>query len=205
MYKKWLFIAWLTTLSIIHNKASGQTYNKIISDKEYYDFINNDILSDSFKIVHHVFRNRIKLDRNLLYYKDSADFEKKNLPEFIFYRRTYEGQILSNHLDTIFTRADIDFFGDQLNATKKIKVWKKPFNNSILIDSPEYNYNEQGLTGREMKFAVWGYSLPLFSLNRNYALVIKSTSIDEAHYVYKRNDQGGWDFVKKFQAWALHF
>lgn len=209
MTKIYLTIILIFFIIVRPTQLFGQTYNKIIPDKDYYDFINYDILNDSFKIIHHVFKSKIALDAKLLYYSDSSDFNKKNFAsnctDFIFYRREYNGKIFSNYLDTIFTRTDIDFFGQQLEAMKKTKRWKKSFENSVLIDSVEYDYNGKGFGGREMKFGVWGYSLPLFSSDKKYALIIKSNSVSLAHYIYKRNNNGGWDFVKKFREWALDY
>ena len=208
MTKKYILIS-LFVFLICPVQFYGQTYNKIIPDKEYYDFINYDISNDSFKVTHNVFRHRIPLNAKLLYYKDSADFNKKNYAnnctDFIFYRREYNGRVFSNYIDTIFTREDIDFFGQQLNAMRKNEFWKKPLVNSVFIDSVEYNYNGEVFFGREMKFGVWGYSLPLFSKDKNYVLIIKSNSVSQAHYIYKRNRNGGLDFVKRFGVWALDY
>lgn len=209
MPKKNLSLIWILLIVVCPTHFFGQTYNRIIPDKDYYDFINYNILNDSFKVIHHVFRSKIALDPKLLYYSDSADFNKKNsainCTDFIFYRREYNGRIFSNFLDTIFTKSDVDFFGQQLDAMKKNKRWKKSVENSVFIDSVEYNYTGKGFRGREMKFGVWGYSLPLFSNDRNYVLIIKSNSVLLAHYIYKRNSNGGWDFVKKFREWALDY
>jgi hypothetical protein len=209
MTKKCFFIIGAVFLLVGPIQFYGQTYNRIITDKDYYDFINYDILNDSFKITHNIFRYKIRLNPELLYYRDSADFNKKNFAinctDFIFHRRVYDGRVLSNYIDTIFTREDIDFFGQQLHAMRKTKRWKEPFVNAVLIDSVEYNYNGKGFFGREMKFGVWGYSLPLFSKDRNYVLIIKSDSVSSAHYIYKRNKKGGWDFVKTFGEMALDY
>jgi hypothetical protein len=209
MGKKYYFILWIVLFTVWPTQLFGQTYNRIIPDKDYYDFINYNILNDSIKVTHHIFRKRIPLNPKLLYYKDSIDFNKKNLAsnctDFIFHYRVFNKRVFSNYLDTIFTRADIDFFGQQLDAMRKNKRWKQPFENSVLIDSVEYNYNGNGFFGREMKYGVWGYSLPLFSYDRTYVLIIKSNSVSLAHYIYKRNKNGGWDFIKEFKVWALDY
>ena len=41
-----------------HLSVSGQTYNTIIKDKEYIDFINKDILRDSVKSKHRVLKRQ---------------------------------------------------------------------------------------------------------------------------------------------------
>ncbi len=187
------------------NRGISQTYSKIISDELYYSLINDDILSDSLTGVRHILKNRIPLEPKLSYYKDSADFKKKNkltnMRPFIFHKYIYNGKVYSYHLDTIFSRKDIDFFGEQLKAMKK-KRWKKPFANSILVDSVEYA-DDPSTYIRETKFGVWAYSLPLFSYDRNFAFVIKQTPATAAYYVYKRNKDGKWEVLRIFNVYSI--
>ena len=208
MFKTLFILFYLWSLTCV-NKSFSQTYNKIITDQEYYDFINSDISNDSVKVLHHIFRKRISLNKKLLYYKDSTEYIKRNngqyKDQFIFHHVVFKGRVFSNYLDTIFSKEDIVFFGEQLKAMRKNEYWKKEFKNSVFIDSLEYDYNGKDPFGREMKFGVWGYSLPLFASNKNYALIIKSNSVSRAYYIYRRSNKGEWNFVKKFNEWALDY
>ena len=207
MTKKYFQLILGILLFIGKSQTYAQTYSTLISDKEYYDFIDKDILRDSVKILHHIFRKRIPLDPDVLYFKDSADYISKNNNAnsnfFIFKHRLYDGKVLSNDLDTIFTKRDVDFFGEQLQAMQKGKIWKRPFINSILFDKVKYDKTDKNLFGRRKKFGVWGYSLPLFSFNRRYALIIKSDSIQDGYYLYKRDQQDGWELLKVFNDFAI--
>jgi hypothetical protein len=185
--------------------ANSQTYNSIITDKEYYDFINNDILRDSVKAKHHIFRQRFKLNPDEFYFKDSADFYAKNNPsnyKFIFRKLPYGNKVLTNEMDTIFTRLDIDFFGEQFKAMTKDTTWRSPFVNSILIDSVEYDMKDKHVFGRRTKWGFWRYSLPLFSLDKRYAIIIKLDSGSGGYYIYRQNEKGEWVLVKILNQYA---
>jgi glutathione synthase/RimK-type ligase-like ATP-grasp enzyme len=181
--------------------AHSQTYNSIISDKVYYDFINKDILRDSIKVKHHIFRLRFQLNPDEFYFKDSADFySKNNNSNYKFIFRT--GAYRSNELDTIFTRRDIDFFGEQFKAMAKGTAWQSPFVNSILIDSVEYDKKDKHVFGRRTKWGFWRYSLPLFSLDKRYAIIIKLGSGSGGYYIYRLNKKGEWILVKILNQYA---
>jgi hypothetical protein len=133
------------------------------------------------------------------------DFLLKNVytnSRFIFRRLPYGDKTLTNELDTIFTRQDIDFFGEQFRAMTKDTIWKIPFVNSILIDSVEYDKKDKRVWGRRMKWGVWRYSLPLFSLDRHYAIIIKTNSVGGGYYIYRLNESGEWILFKIINQWA---
>jgi hypothetical protein len=184
----------------------SQTYNKIIPDQDYYAFINNDITRDSVKVVQHIFRKIIPLYPDNFYFKDSADYLLKNNSNktiFIFKHHVWQSSVISNNLDTIFKRTDIDFFGEQLKSMKKRNTWKKSFVNSVFIDKVEYDENDKNVFGRRAKYGVWGYSLPLFSRDRRYAIIIKLNSVKEAYYVYRLNKENDWELIKEFNTVAI--
>jgi hypothetical protein len=197
--KKYSAVSFSVVFSLTALIAHSQTYNAIISDKEYYDFINKDILRDSIKVKHHIFRERYPLYPDEFYYKDSADYyAKNNHASFIFRTGAYR----SNELDSIFTRRDIDFFGEQFKAMTKDTTWRAPFVNSIFIDSVEYDKNDKRVFGRRHKWATWKYSLPLFSLNKHYAIIIKLSSGLTGYYIYRQIENGEWVLVKIINQYA---
>ena len=187
-------------------QSHSQTYNKLIPDEIYYDFINKDIIRDSVKVIHHIFRKSILLHPDNFYFKDSADYVLKNSSAntfFVFRNYAWQDKVISNNLDTIFTRTDIDFFGEQLKSMTKRKTWKKPFVNSVLIDEVEYEENDKNIFGRRAKYGVWTYSLPLFSHDRRFAIIIKSNSVKEAYYVYRLSKENDWEMIKEFNTVAI--
>jgi hypothetical protein len=182
----------------------GQTYNRIIVDEEYYDFVNKNILRDSVKIKHHIFRERHQLNLDDFYYKNVKDIDsisRRNY-HFIFSRLNYGDKILTNHLDTIFTRADIDYFAKQIQAMTNETTWKSPLANSVFIDSVEYSKKRINSWKRQPKWGYWRYSLPLFSLNKRYAIIIKSNSVGGAYFIYWRNEKDEWILVRVVNQWS---
>lgn len=189
------------TTSIAHS----QTYNSLISDNEYYDFINKDILRDSIKVKHHIFRKHYPLFENEFFYKDSAEYLLNNVItniHFIFRRFPYGNKTITNNLDTIFSRRDIDFFGEQFRAMTKDTIWRNTFVNSVLIDSVEYYKDEKLHWSQRAKWGVWAYSLPLFSLDRQYAIIIKASSVGGGYYIYKLDEHGEWILIKILNPWS---
>ncbi|MBK8788186.1 MAG: hypothetical protein IPN43_17270 [Chitinophagaceae bacterium] len=206
-FKMKTFFIILFTLACCLTTASAysQTYNSLISDSEYFDFINKDILRDSIKVKHHIFRKHYPLLENEFFYKDSADFLLKNVTtniHFIFRRFPYGHKTITNDLDTIFNRKDIDFFGEQFRAMTKDTIWRIPFTNSIFIDSIEYEKDDKQVGRKRSKWGVWAYSLPLFSLDRHYAIIIKASSTGGGYYIYKLDEYGGWFLIKILNPWS---
>ena len=181
-----------------------QTYNAIIKDEEYIDFINKDILRDSVKAKHRILKLRYPLTEDHFYYKDSAEFASKNTYQnqyFIFKRMQFGEKVLTHSLDTLFSRRDIDFFGAQLEAMKPDSLWKHSFKRAKLVDSAVRTYN------RRVKHIVYSYSLPLFSHDKSYAIIIKTFYCGllcggGAYYIYRRNSFGDWDLVKQINGWG---
>jgi len=191
----------LITLRLLDN-SFGQTYSKIISDQDYYTFINDDISKDSSSKVHYILSRQVPLNLNTFYYIDSADFQKKYRSfdiddlDFIFrYQEDRLGKIIHNGIDSIFKREDIDFFKSQFESMTSIHKWVNPFKNSILIDSIEYEACFQCPFGKRPKYGFVWYSLPLFSKDFKYAICIKQNSFYSAFHIYKRNSYLIWQLV----------
>lgn len=195
----------LTLLFVLINSiVYSQTYSKIIVDEEYYDFVNKDILRDSVKTTHHIFRERYKLNLDDFYYNNANDIDSisQRNNQFIFLRLAYGDKILTNHLDTIFTKTDIDYFAKQIHAMTSETNWKSPLSNSVFIDSLEYSKKRLGSRKRQPKWGYWRYSLPLFSFDKRYAIIIKSNSVGGAYYIYKRNEKNDWILIRVVNQWA---
>jgi hypothetical protein len=201
--KKLYYLVFTIAVNLLCKSMQGQTYNKLISDKEYYDFINNDIRCDSIKGKHRILKTRYPLTLDDFFYKDSLDYKGKNNyrnPHFIFRRLQYGNGVLTNFVDTIFTRTDIDFFGTQFQAMTKDTVWQTSFKNSILVDSAEH------ITYSRTRHVVYRYSLPLFSYDKTYAIIIKTFYCGMlcgggAYYIYRKNGLN-WTLIKKLNEWG---
>lgn len=185
--------------------SNAQTYSSLISDKEIIDFINEDISKDSIKTRRPIRQNFWKPDKETFYYSDSADFARKNNsfpPLFIFKRQVHRGKVYTNGLDSIFSRADIDFFLNQIESFTSWNTWIRPFKNSSLIreadmaDKNDYHKVKDGKV-------VFIYSLPLFSIDKRKAIIIKGFYCGflcggHGYYVYSLNEKNEWVMIKEF-------
>ena len=200
------YVTWMVIIfsSLTSSIVYSQTYNKIISDGEYYDFINKDILRDSIKVKHHIFRQRHTLSLADFYYERHEDIDSISRQNhlFIFKRLQYGNKTIINDLDTIFTRPDIDYFAEQIHSMTKELTWKSPLTNSVFIDSIKYTKKRINSWKRQPKWGFWRYSLPLFSLNKSHAIIIKSNSVGGAYYIYKRSEKDEWILIKVFNQWS---
>ncbi|RYZ24375.1 MAG: hypothetical protein EOO16_01420 [Chitinophagaceae bacterium] len=183
--------------------AGAQTYSRVIPDSTIVDFINRDILRDSFSGTHHIYTLIAKPAPDAFYYRDSADWERLNrsMPDFIFKRHVMRnGKVFSYGLDTLFSREDIDYFREQINGLRKRERWKDPFVNSVLEEHSELDATNHVRNVR------YRYSIPVFSKDHNRAIIIRSFYCGllcggGAFYVYRRNDRG-WVLEKKFGEWG---
>ena len=180
----------------------SQNYSKVISDSEIVDFINRDILNDSIKLTKTIRKMIFRLDVNEFYYKDSSDFIKKNQnSQFIFHHHTFKGREYTNHLDTFFSRKDIDFFYKQIKGQTKRTEWLKAFTNSVIVKNVELDSN------RHAKQVMYSYSLPLYSFDKRRAIIIKGCYCGflcggGAYYLYEKDNKNSWQLIRKINEWG---
>lgn len=148
----------------------AQTYSKVVSDSEIIGFISNDINLNKIKSIS---SQIYPLNINDFYYKDSADLIKKSndglsYSNFIFrYYKISRSKEFNYHLDTIFSREDIDFFKKQIQGLRNRKYWKFKFENTIFDDEPELD------STNHTKKTIYNYSVPLFSVDKRKVIIIK--------------------------------
>ncbi len=192
----------VTAFLLLSHVSLCQTYSKVISDSEIVSFIDSDILNDSIKFTKSVERQMFSLYLDVFYYKDSSDFVKKNENSlFIFRYNVFRGKEYTNHLDSIFSRKDIDFFYKQIKGQTKISTWLQSFVNSTLVDNVELDSN------RYAKQVMYSYSLPLFSFDRRRAIIIKGFYCGflcggGAYYIYERDNGNKWRLLRKINEWG---
>jgi len=182
----------------------GQTYSKVVTDSEIIEFINKDIKRDSVKVIKPIKQKISILRRDDFYYKDSADFKKKNDKNhnFIFrYHKLNRNRIITENIDTLFSREDIDFFYTQFKGQRKRKYWKRPFENSVFIDEPELDSNNNA------KQVVYYYSVPIFSKNKKRAIIEKYFFCGivcggGGLYIYEKKENDEWLLLKIINRWA---
>jgi hypothetical protein len=185
--------------------SSAQVYSKVIPDPEILSFINYDIKTNNIKAIS---SKLYPLNINDFYYKDSIDFARKNSPgslnftNFIFhYYRVSKSKEITNNLDTIFSREDIDFFKKQIRGIRKRLYWKTKFANTVFDDDPELD------STNHTKLTVYNYSIPLFSIDRKKVIIIKRFYCGflcggGAYNLYIKNTENTWVLFKQMNVWG---
>jgi len=184
-----------------YNASSAQTYSKIVSDSEIISFITHTTKAAHVKAMS---SSIYPLNVNEFYYSDSADLANKSnsISNFIFKRyKTGKEITFTYHLDTIFSRQDIDFFKTQIEGLQGEKNWKREFKHTFFDDAPELN--ERNLT----QHTIYDYSIPLFSVDKKKVIVIKHFYCGllcggGAYELYIKNANNKWKLVKKMYEWG---
>ena len=197
----------LFILLLISFVTKCQTYSTVVTDTEIIDFINEDIKRDSAKVKKNIRRAITIPSKDNFYFTDTIDFNDKSnmfMSQFIFKKILQKGKVITANLDTLtFSRADINFFLKQIEGFTKNTFWKKPFKKSVLVDKPEYKSNNY----RQVKSVVFNYSIPIFSLDKKKAILIKHFFCGllcggSGYYFYEMNTHNEWKLVKEFNVLA---
>ncbi len=80
-------------------------------------------------------------------------------------------------------------------------IWRSAFENSVLVESADH------IDYRRVEHIVYSYSFPLFSYEKNYAIIIKTFYCGMlcgggAYYIYRRLSNGDWTLIKKINEWG---
>jgi len=192
---------------------TGSSYSSVISDNEIYEFLNWMTIKNEDEyfeepIGRKVYYKIVKWDMENFIPKEEITINiNKNLFFRLFRRKEYKAQLLNfledvrsfdylydskSGTDTIFKQEDRDFIFLQFTSMKD-SIWHSSFSNSELVTTKELNY-------------VRYYSIPLFSLDRNYVIIYRSYHCGSlcaygGYYVYRRIDKNNWVFVTSVNTW----
>ena len=179
---------------LICTLTTSQTYSSVTSDKEIYDFLNWMTI------------NSKKYDEEPKLKQKRISCKILNWDEAVFFTDTVQvnnRQIIADYdclyqtrsgTDTIFNQQDRNFIYQQFTAIKD-SIWHQSFSNSkLLADQKQKRPNR------------YYYSIPLFSLNKNYVIINKAYYCGDecaygGHYVYKRIGTKKWKFVTVIMSW----
>jgi hypothetical protein len=166
---------------LVNQLAISQTYNSVTSDKEIYEFLSYIIkYEDKYKEEP---RFGLKYISEKIISWKKEDFVQNASTEKTDNKYIFKEEI---HMDTIFNETDKKFLMDQFNGIKS-EIWYSKFKHSILTK------NES-----DTKENRYYYSIPLFSINRKYALVKKKYyNKNHCYYgycIYRKNEKGNWDY-----------
>lgn len=166
----------------------GQTYSDTIPDKDVIDFITWKLNPDNRKTRLFVDRKIITIDKSSFLLPDSlkSDFWANN---FYLFKK-------DNHLDSLFSDADITFLISQAEKIKS-QVWELKLKR-IKLETP---------TSFHPDHTTWSYSIPYFSADRKKVIIIEAFYCavvcgGGAYFIYKKKDDNTWEFIKKVNEWA---
>jgi len=174
--------------------TTGQTYSSIVNDNEIYDFlnwltINTKKFSEEPKLKQKQICHKILSWKKDVFFIDTI---RENNQLIIFdYNCLYQSKYGT---DTIFNQQDRDFIFQQFIAIKD-SIWHTSFSNSKLL-----------INQKQKRFNRHYYSIPLFSLDKEYVIIDKYYLCGTAcayggYYVYKRIGKKKWEFITVINPW----
>lgn len=182
-----LFILFL----ILGQLGSAQRYSKAIEDTAIVNFMTWLFSSDtSVKARKQVDNHILKPDVINFAYADSGSLNYYQFARNIFQKR--------NGLRTYFTETDANTFVNQVKGQRKFR-WNLKSKQIRFVNTVE-------LINNRLEKVLYSYSLPLFSADRKYVIII------EAYYcglvcgggeycLYERQSNGTWRKLTQFNQW----
>lgn len=188
-----LFLLFLVQSVVV--QAQTYTYSTQVSDKEIYDFLNWMTHNDGKSEIKFL-KNNKKVSVKILPW-DTANFVSKYVGEYDISHLEPDNKYLfkkSSGLDTLFTQVDRDYFLEQFISIKD-SVWHKGMSGKKMLSLKKKDYNDVNY-----------YSVPLFSRNREYAIIYKVYTCGYEcaygkYYLYKY-DKDRWKFLMSVNPWT---
>lgn len=171
--------------------VSAQKYSHVIKDTAITNFMNWLFKSDtSFKARRHIVTDIIKLRPGNFIYADSLTLSNYEYAQNIFNPK--------NKLTQYFNKEDAYSFVQQINHQRKDK-WQLKIKGIQLFDTIELNNNR-------VDKVLYSYSLPLFSADKKYVIIIEAFYCGLVcgggdYNLYERQYDGSWKRIKQFNHW----
>jgi len=191
-----LFVMKIRTIAILFllmlsGTTQSQTYSSIVPDNEIYDFLNWLTKHGDRCTENRLFR-RVRISQNMDNWTPNNFFQK----DTVFSNSNYDNDFLfekGSVADSLFSQTDRESMYQQFVAQKD-PVWKRRFKGAV--------FAKKGKSNRAKIF----YSIPLFSLDRNYALVKMCCYSGElnafgGYFIYRKMGNHRWKFVEGIDAW----
>ena len=172
--------------------SSAQKYSNVITDIAITNFMTWLFKSDtSFKAVRHIDNDILKLHSDNFITVDSTTLNNYQFAQNIFSK--------PNNLIQYFNEDDANYFVQQINQQRKDK-WKLRIKGIKLFDTIE-------LINNRVDKVLYSYSLPLFSTNKKYVIIIEAFFCGLVcgggeYSLYERQSDSSWKKVKTFNQWA---
>jgi hypothetical protein len=144
----------------------------------------------SFKAARHVDNDILKLNSKNFIYTDSSNLNKYEFAQNIFSKR--------NKLTQYFNRDEANYFVRQINKQRKSK-WQLKIKGIKLFDTIE-------LINNRVDKVLYSYSLPLFSNDKKYVIIIEAFFCGLVcgggdYNLYERQLDKSWIKIKEFNHW----
>ncbi len=144
----------------------------------------------SLKTVRHVDNDILKLHADNFVYADSSTLNNYQFAENIFNKK--------NKLTQYFGKNDANYFVQQINQQRKSK-WQLKIKGIKLYDTIE-------LVNNRVDKVLYSYSLPLFSIDGNFVIIIEAFYCGLVcgggdYNLYEKQPDGCWKKIKQFNHW----
>jgi hypothetical protein len=185
-----LLLSALLVFTFLTNTA--QRYSTTIKDSAITNFMYWLIKNDTtFKAIKHIDKDILKLDTDNFIYADSFVLKNRQLPNNIFAPH--------NKLTRYFNQADAVYFVSQIKQQRKYK-WQLKMNGIRLLDTIE-------LVNNQVDKVLFSYSLPLFSSDNKYVIIIEAFFCGlicggGEYNLYERQPDNSWKRIQQFNQWA---
>ncbi len=145
----------------------------------------------SFKAIRHVDNDILKLHSDNFIYVDSTTINNYQFAQNIFSK--------PNNLIQYFNKDDANYFVQQISQQSKDK-WQLKIKGIKLFDTIE-------LINNRVDKVLYSYSLPLFSINKKYVIIIEAFFCGLVcgggeYNLYERQSESSWKKVKTFNQWV---
>lgn len=171
--------------------GSAQKYSRQIGDTAITNFMTWLFQSDtSYKTTRHVDNDIQKLHPDNFIYADSVQLKNYQFSQNIFNR--------TNKLNSYFNEQDANYFVQQIKDQRKDK-WNLRIKGIKCFDTIE-------LTDNRVDKVLYSYSLPVFSADKRYVIIIEAFYCGlvcggGSYNLYERKTDGGWKKMKTFNQW----
>ncbi len=145
----------------------------------------------SFKAIRHVDNDIIQLN-----YLDFIYLDKESRNNYQNARNIFATR---NKLEEYFNVLDANYFVDQIKRQRKYK-WNLKLEEIILFDTIQ-------LVDNRVDKVLFSYSLPLFSVDNNYVIIIEAFYCGllcggGVYNVYQRLSDNSWKKIKQLNQWG---
>ena len=145
----------------------------------------------SFKGARHVDNDIFRLQQENFIYPDSLTLKNSRVSDNIFLDK--------NKLTQYFNQDDASYFVKQIKQQRKDR-WNLKIKGIKLFNTVE-------LVNNQLDKVLFSYSLPLFSSNNKYVIIIEAFFCGLVcgggeYNLYERQTEGGWKKVKTINQWA---